>query len=82
MGWFVIAKLRQDHFDGLLMFTTSQLWKSKSISFTHTRRRLNMNGKFSMELQKHGVQRHWIGCPFMGENLREMEADDIRLTIF
>ena len=41
-----------------------------------------MNGKFSMELQKHGVQRHWIGCPFMGENLREMEADDIRLTIF
>ena len=41
------------------------------------RQRLNMNGKFSMELQKHGVQRHWIG-----ENLREMEAGDKRLTIF
>ena len=51
--------------------------KSKSISFTHMRQRLNMNGKFSMELQKHGVQRHWIG-----ENLREMEAGDKRLTIF
>ena len=68
MGWFVIAKLRQDHFDGLLMFTTSQLWKSKSISFTHMRRRLNMNKKIFSGAKNHGEQRRWIDC--------SLEADD------
>ena len=46
------------------------------------RQRHNMNKKLFSGAKNHGVQRHWIGCPFMGENLREMEADDIRLTIF